>query len=104
MAVFIWHSGKAEERKRKERQELLSDTARVNAAQRTYERVHRQLLIEDPDYAELYEETEELKERLKRIKDYAEEAQSNLDYFEGDGYDVSDIQDDLSNILDECEY
>lgn len=67
MTFCLGHNIK--ERERQERQELLSDTAAVNQAHRTYERVHHQLLMEDSDYAKLYKENQELKEELRRIKD-----------------------------------
>ena len=103
VALSFYLGKDIKEKKEKERQELLNDTAKVNAAYRTYERVHRQLLMEDPDYSELYYKNEELRERLKRIKDYAEEAKNDLFIFEENGYDVSEIEDNLNNILDECE-
>lgn len=103
VALSFYLGKDIKEKEEKERQELLNDTAKVNAAYRTYERVHRQLLMEDPDYSELYYKNEELRERLKRIKDYAEEAENDLFIFEENGYDVSEIEDNLNNILDECE-
>lgn len=53
------------QQREEERQELQNDTAKVNAAYRTYQRVHHQVLMEDSDYARLYRENLELKEKLK---------------------------------------
>lgn len=67
LSVYLGRSIK--EKQYKDRQELLNDTAQVNAAHRTYEKVHHQQLMEDPDYAKLYKENQRLKEELNRIKD-----------------------------------
>lgn len=69
VAVYLFWSGKADEKERRDRQELLSDTAKVNAAHRTYERIHKQQLKEDTYYQELSEENESLKQVI-REKDY----------------------------------
>lgn len=87
----------------KERQELVSDTARTNRAYRTYERVHRQQLMEDPDYAALVEENEELRARLQRIAESANDLEDALYYFERKGFDVSEYQDHIDAILSECQ-
>lgn len=84
--------------------ESVSDTVSVNVAHRTYERVHRQQLMEDPDYAELYNENEMLKERLQNIQDYAEQLDNDLFDIEVKGIDVSDCQDYVQSIIDECDY
>lgn len=64
IGVNIWSERKAEEREKRIRREILSDTAAVNQAHRTYERIHRQQLMEDSEYVRLYEENQGLKERI----------------------------------------
>lgn len=103
MGVHLWKQHQIEEKEAKERQEILSDTARINSAYRTYERVHKQLLMDDPDYSVLIEENEELRERMVRIKSFAEDIELGLEYFEEKGFDVSDIQAALDDIYSECD-
>ena len=103
MGVHLWKQHQIEEKEAKERQEILSDTARINAAYRTYERVHKQLLMDDPDYSVLIEENEELRERMVRIKSFAEDIELGLEYFEEKGFDISDIQAALDDIYSECD-
>lgn len=103
IGVHFWKQSQIKEKEAKERQEMLSDTARINAAYRTYERVHKQLLMDDPDYSVLIEENEELKERMERIKSYTEDIEVELEYFEDKGFDISDIQVLLDDIYSECE-
>lgn len=52
-----------------ERHELLSDTAAANSAQRTYQRIHHQQLMEDEAYSKLYQENQALKKELQQLKD-----------------------------------
>ena len=66
--VCICLSRKYRQQREEERQELQNDTAKVNAAYRTYQRVHHQILMEDSDYAALYRENQSLKEEIKRLK------------------------------------
>ena len=65
--------------------------------------VHHEQLMEDPMYESLYEENEELKERMERIKSYTEDIEVELEYFEEKGIDISDIQVLLDDIYSECE-
>lgn len=69
ICVYVLYNGSSKDREAKKRQELLSDTASVNRAHRTYERIHHQILMEDSDYVRLYRENQELKNELKRIKE-----------------------------------
>ena len=80
------------------------DSAAINSAHRTYERIHHEQQMEDPDYAELYNENEMLKERLQNIQDYAEQLDNDLFDIEVKGIDVSDCQDYVQSIIDECDY
>ncbi len=66
LSIYLGKSIKGKEYN--DRQELLNDTAKVNAARRTYEKVHHQILMEDSDYAALYRENQALKEEIKRLK------------------------------------
>lgn len=102
IGVMVWYNGTAKDRGAKMRQEILSDTAAVNRAYRTYDRIHHEQLMEDPDYRELYEEAEDLKDRLQRISQYADDAEGSLDYFEDKGFDVSELQGIFDDIESEC--
>lgn len=66
LSVYLGNSIK--EKQLNDRKELLSDTARINKAHRTYEKIHHQILMEDSDYAALYRENQALKEEIKRLK------------------------------------
>lgn len=68
ICVYFWQQPKIKEKEERDIKEILSDTAKVNAAHRTYERVHHELLMEDPDYSELYEENLRLKDSLEYYK------------------------------------
>ena len=92
-----------------ERHELLSDTAAANSAQRTYQRIHHQQLMEDEDYSELYyeckelrTENEKLRNSLLQIQEYADDIDDELEYFRLKGFDVSSIEDLISDIESEC--
>lgn len=104
IGVYLWMRPQWEEKEVRKRKEILSDTAKVNEAHRTYERIHHQLLMEDPDYAEIYEENQELKERLYKIRTTAEDMQQNIDYFEQEGYEVDKMQSIIDDILEESSY
>lgn len=65
VCVIIWKQPQQKEKEALERKELLSDTARVNAAHRTYERIHKQQLEQDPYYQELARENDSLKRVIK---------------------------------------
>ena len=103
IGVGLWYESTSEEREAKKRREILSDTAAVNQAYRTYERVHRQQLMEDPDYSELYEKYEGIKDRILSIRGYVSDAEDALFDIERQGIDVSELEDILSNISSECE-
>ena len=68
LALSIYLGRSIKEKQHNDRQELLNDTAQINAAHRTYEKVHHQILMEDSDYAALYRENQALKEEIKRLK------------------------------------
>lgn len=68
LVLSIYLGKSIKEKEYNDRQELLNDTAKVNAARRTYEKVHHQILMEDSDYAALYRENQALKEEIKRLK------------------------------------
>jgi len=53
IGVILWKQPQWEEKEARERKEVLSDTAKVNAAHRTYEKVKLQQMLEDSDAAEL---------------------------------------------------
>lgn len=103
IGVYLWKQPQLKEKERQKRQELLSDTDAVNQAFRTYKRVHHQLLMKDTDFVLLYEENQELKDRLQRIKEYAGELEDCLFYYEQKGLDVSELKDAIVNITSECE-
>lgn len=65
--------------------------------------IHLLELMDDPFYIEVFEENEELKEKMKRIKEYTEDLEGGLMYFERKGFDVSELQDAIDNINSECE-
>lgn len=87
----------------RETQNILKDTARVNAAYRTYERIRMQQLSEDPDVQKLANGVLDMREHLDNIKVYAEEAESYLDELGGDAYVIDDIKALLEDIIDECQ-
>ena len=62
IGVILWKQPQIKEKEAKERRELLSDTARVNAAHRTYEKVRLQQALEDPDAVEFAKKVLEVKE------------------------------------------
>ncbi len=103
VAVYLWKGDSSKQREAEERKSLLSDTAKVNKAYLTYERVHRQLLEEEPEVQELAEGVLELKGRLNNIRQYAEEADGLLEELDYQGYDVDDVKSLLENIIEECE-
>jgi septum formation inhibitor-activating ATPase MinD len=103
ICFYFWKSPQIMEKENKGQQVLLSDTAAVNRANRTYQRIHNRLLMEDEDYAALYEENEELKGRVDNIKEYTEELENALFNLEQQGVDVSELEDIISNISSECE-
>ena len=86
-----------------ELQKRLNDTARIERAWRIADSIHHKQLMEDPDYAELYERFDDLKSRLKNISQYVDDAEGSLEYFESKGFDVSDLQGILDDIKCECE-
>lgn len=65
--------------------------------------VKHEELMEEYNYAALYEENQELRERIKRIKECTEELEDVCFYFERKGFDVSEFQDAIDNIYSECE-
>ena len=50
------------------RSEVITDSAR-DAAYITYDKVHKQQLMDDPDYAELYEYNQELEDVIAGLLD-----------------------------------
>lgn len=69
LAVYLWKLPQWEETEKRKHKELLDDTAKVNEAHRTYERIHHELLMQDSDYVRLYRENEALKKELKQLRD-----------------------------------
>lgn len=66
VGVIIWKQPQLKEKEAQERKELLSDTARVNAAHRTYEKVRLQQMLEDSDAVELAKKVLEAKEPTRK--------------------------------------
>jgi hypothetical protein len=66
VGLYLWQSGKVKEGDRSEYQELLSDTAKVNAAHRTYEKVKLQQMLEDSDAVELAKKVLEAKDPMRK--------------------------------------
>lgn len=67
VGVIIWKQPQLKEKEAQERKELLSDTAKVNAAHRTYEKVKLQQMLEDSDAVELAKKVLEVKEPTRRV-------------------------------------
>lgn len=102
LALYLGNDIKKKDVKRKE---TVSDTASINnTAYRTYERIHLQQLMEDPMFLDLYNENEALKQKLDFIRATADDMQEHIDYFENKGFNVSDMQDIIDNIISESEY
>ena len=61
VGVYLWLKPQQTDREAEERSQLLSDTAKVNAAHRTYERVRLQQMLDDPDAVKLAKKVLEIK-------------------------------------------
>lgn len=66
IGVILWKQPQQKEKEARERKELLSDTAKVNAAHRTYEKVRLQQMLEDSDAVELAKKVFEAKEPTRK--------------------------------------
>ena len=64
--VMLWKQPQTKEAEARERKELLSDTAKVNAAHRTYEKVRIQQMLQDSDAVELAKKVLEAKEPTRK--------------------------------------
>lgn len=69
LAVAIFLGSNIKQQDAMERQNLLSDTAAINDAHRIYERVHHEQMMQDSSYAKLYRENQELKAKIRHLKD-----------------------------------
>lgn len=65
VGIILWKKPNWKEKEVKERKELLSDTAKVNAAHRTYEKVKLQQILEDSNAVELAKKVLEIKGEKK---------------------------------------
>lgn len=66
--------------------------------------VHRAELMKDPMFLDIFNENEALKQKLDFIRATADDMQEHIDYFENKGFNVSDMQDIIDNIISESEY
>lgn len=66
--------------------------------------VHRAELMKDPMFLDIFNENEALKQKLEFIRATADDMQEHIDYFENKGFNVSDMQDIIDNIISESEY
>ena len=66
VGVVIWKQPQLKKKESLERKELLSDTEKVNAAHRTYEKVRLQQMLEDSDAVELAKKVLEAKEPTRK--------------------------------------
>ena len=84
-------------------QHKLTDT-QMERVWEVVDSVHRAELMEDPMFLDLYNENETLKQKLDFIRATADDMQEHIDYFENKGFNVSDMQDIIDNIISESEY
>lgn len=61
VGVYLWLQPQQTDMEAEERKQLLSDTAKVNAAHRTYENVRLQQMLDDPDAVKLAKKVLEIK-------------------------------------------
>lgn len=66
IGVIVWKRPQLNEKDALDRKELLSDTAKINAAHRTYEKVRLQQMLEDSDAVELAKKILEAKEPTRK--------------------------------------
>lgn len=66
IGVIVWKHPQLKEKEANDRKELLGDTAKVNAAHRTYEKVRLQQMLEDSDAVELARKVLEAKEPTRK--------------------------------------
>lgn len=66
IGVINWKQPQWKENEARERKEVLSDTAKVNAAHRTYEKVKLQQMLEDSDAVELSKKVLEAKDPTRK--------------------------------------
>lgn len=80
------------------------DSVVMTRAWHIVDSVRRAELMDNPYYYELYEENIDLKDRLDDIRNTVEEMQEHIDYFESKGFDVSDMQAIMDNIVSTSDY
>jgi len=66
IGVILCKQPQWKEKEARERKEVLSDTAKVNAAHRTYEKVKLQQMLEDSDAVELSKKVLESKDPTRK--------------------------------------
>ncbi len=102
VVLFIMYSVPILKQQNAQEQNKLTDTE-LTRVWEIVDSVKHEELMDEPNYVTLYEENKELKDRLQRIKEYAEEMEDCLLNFEQKGFDVSELQDAIVNITSECE-
>lgn len=74
----------------------------MERADSVLKKVRIQQLSEYPEVVDLSEKVLEMKDRMDRIKKYAEDAEELLDDAKGDPEIIDNVQELLSSIMDNC--